>query len=142
MHTASPLKVGIIAYEGKLVDNIWSSQVITKRLYDAYIEFTKRINQHAYRLDVRQFGKDLRDICPDINKSRPVINRVQTYVLNIPSLDACRRAFEQLVGMTANEMEWLNDEQLQVVRDDDILFNWGRELESDLEEIELNLMCD
>ena len=130
MHTASSIKkfwYGCL-YEGKLLDNEWSNQVITQRLYDAYIEFTKQINPNAYRLDVRQFGKDLRDMCTGIEKARPVLNGVRTYVLHIPSLDACRRAFEQLVGMTANEMEWLNDAVETQVDDNDMFASWSREL--------------
>jgi hypothetical protein len=127
MHTASPLKKFwyVCLYNAALIDNVWRLEVPTQKLYEAYLDFANKCNIHGYRLDIGQFGKELRALCKGIKRVRPTIDNGRVYVLQIPSLKDCRTEFEQLVGLSADDLDWPVEDEPRVEQDNDMFSNWG-----------------
>jgi hypothetical protein len=84
-------------------ETYWTGNVSTDLFYNECIEFSKKIGL-KYASDKRQFGKDLKHVCPTMKKVRPVLSdgtRQHEYMF--PGLDECRIRFEQRINM---EVDW------------------------------------
>lgn len=100
---------------GTLIDEHreWESYVITEKLYDAYLKFSENCGER-YRLIDRQFGKELRRLCPDVKRGHRTIDSREKWVLYVPELETCREQFENIVKIKVN---WKAD-----VNENDLLF--------------------
>lgn len=84
---------------GSLRDDtdIWEAYVPTRDLYQDYVNFANAIGDRYPSIDLI-FTRTLREVCPQIRRSRPMIDyqgkRQRIPVLAFPSLNECREAFE------------------------------------------------
>ena len=94
-------------YSASTVEKFWYSllttgemeaEIIRDEFYKQYCKFASQIrDRHP---DIREvFGKKLKEMCQDIRDARPTINNKRERVYQIPSLEVCRRLFEERVGM-------------------------------------------
>jgi hypothetical protein len=79
----------------------WEAYVITEKLYDSYLKFSENCGER-YRLIDRQFGKELRRLCPDLKRGHRTIDSREKWILYVPELKTCREQFENLVGVQIN----------------------------------------
>ncbi len=89
----------------------WEPYVITEKLYRAYLEFADDCGER-YPLIDRQFGKELRALCPDMKRNHLTINAKQTWVLTLPDLEVCRQQFEKIVKVKVNWEADVDEEEL------------------------------
>lgn len=83
-------------------DHCWSEKSSSKALYQAYCDFSKNLGRKNL-LSSSQFGKKLRELCPDIWRSTTFIgNGRREYTLMFPSLTQCRLLFEKHMGTDIN----------------------------------------
>jgi hypothetical protein len=88
---------------GTLLDEHWSWEpyVITEKLHRAYLEFADNCGDR-YKLIDRQFGKEIKKICPEVKRGRKIIGGREKWVLYIPELATCREHFENKVKVKVN----------------------------------------
>jgi phage/plasmid-associated DNA primase len=79
----------------------WKEFVITEGLYGQYLEFAQAVGDKNALID-RQFGKELRRLCPDIKRVKRAMDGRDRWVLRTPPLDTCRAHFEKAVHMKIN----------------------------------------
>jgi len=86
----------------KLQESLWVERVSTDEFYDEYIEYSQKMGL-KYPSNKRQFGKELRRLCPTMKRGRPALSDgTRQYEYAFPSLDECREQFEEQVGMAIN----------------------------------------
>ena len=73
-----------------------SDPIETQWLHERYVEHAKELGER-YPLSNAQFGKALRGLCPPMDRKRKK-NSSREWQYHFPSLEECRRAFEQKVG--------------------------------------------
>ena len=76
----------------------WPDTYSCAKLYELYIDFAKTIGER-YMLADKQFGKQLRGVCPKITRKK----RCGEWHYFLPPLNECREYFESLVNM---KMTW------------------------------------
>ncbi len=88
---------------GTLLDEhrSWELYIITEKLFQAYLEFAANCGDR-YRLIDRQFGKEIKKICPDVKRGQKIIDARDKWVLYIPELATCREYFETKVKVKVN----------------------------------------
>jgi phage/plasmid-associated DNA primase len=88
---------------GTLIDEHreWEPYVITEKLYEAYLKFSENCGER-YRLINRQFGKELRRLCPDVKRGHRTIDSREKWILYVPELETCREKFENIVKVKVN----------------------------------------
>jgi len=92
-------------------DSDWSELVLSENLYDQYVEFCKNVGVRHRKID-RQFGKELRDLCPELERrniksmSHGAEDYVRKWHYQFQPLEICRNFFEQRCGF---ELDWDND---------------------------------
>ena len=94
------LKDGILIED---VDEEWEEKVECDKLYSDFIEFARNIGAN-YRIQSTVFGKQLKGLCPGLNRSRikgSYNSRKWHYCF--PSLQKCREAF---VDQVKYEINW------------------------------------
>jgi len=79
----------------------WPDSISCKVLYDLYIDFAITIGERERPIQ-RQFGKQLKDVCPGIKRKK--FNREWHYYL--PELAVCRENFESKIK---NKFDWDSD---------------------------------
>jgi hypothetical protein len=79
----------------------WEPYVITEKLFQAYLDFAANCGDR-YRLIDRQFGREIRKLCPEAKRGRKVIDSRDKWVLYIPDLANCRESFENIVKVKVN----------------------------------------
>ena len=77
-------------------DNDWDN-VKTKYLYDQYKEQARSLGER-YPCSANQFGKELRELCPGIERRKIDSGCERGWRYVFPDLGACRNAFEDFVG--------------------------------------------
>jgi len=82
-------------------DYQWKEYVVTEDLHGQYLEFAQAVGDKNGLID-RQFGKELRRLCPDIKRVKRAIEGRDRWVLLTPPLDICRAHFEKVVHMKIN----------------------------------------
>lgn len=82
-------------------DYQWKEFVVTEDLHGQYLEFAQAVGDKNGLID-RQFGKELRRLCPNIKRVRRTIDGQERWVLLTPPLDICRTHFENMVHMKIN----------------------------------------
>jgi hypothetical protein len=85
----------------------WSARVICADLHAEYIKASAQAGIGRKRSPA-EFGMRLLKLAPEIRRSRPVIETEpgvtrRTWCYDMPSLDDCRAAFEELLGQS---VEW------------------------------------
>jgi phage/plasmid-associated DNA primase len=83
-------------------EKTWPEFVLTVNLYEQYLEFATTCGDRHKMID-KQFGKQIRLMCPSIKRGRPRIGYENPWVYYLPHLSVCRLAFDQAVGI---EGEW------------------------------------
>jgi hypothetical protein len=80
----------------------WKSSVVCSEFYAEYLKHCAQIGIGRKRSQA-EFGARLAKLIPDLRKSRPALEVEpgvvrRTWCYEIPSLDECRRAFDEIVG--------------------------------------------
>ncbi len=88
---------------GTLIDEHreWEVYVITEKLYKAYLDFATNCGDR-YRLIDREFGKELRRLCPAVKRGHRTIDSREKWILYVPKLETCREQFEKIVKVKVN----------------------------------------
>ena len=115
IHTMSPahkfwferLRAGTLLDEHRE----WEVYVITEKLYRAYLEFADDCGER-YRLIDRQFGREIRRLCPDMKRQHLTVDAKRTWVLTVPDLETCREQFEKMVNVKINWEGDADEEEL------------------------------
>ena len=79
----------------------WPEFVLTDHLYQDYLSFATACADRHKLID-RQFGKELRWLCPAIRRVRKTIGQERPWVYNMEKLGICRTLFEKAVGITVD----------------------------------------
>ena len=79
----------------------WPDSISCKTLYELYIDFAVTIGERERPIQ-RQFGKQLKDVCPGIKRKK--FNREWHYYL--PELSECRENFDSKIK---NKFDWDSD---------------------------------
>jgi len=77
-------------------------EICKKKFYDSYLAFADGLKDR-FPLSPQQFGISLKKMCQEVRNARPIINGRQTRVYRFPSLEDCRREFNQSVGV---KVDW------------------------------------
>ena len=95
---------------GTLLDehNEWEIFVPTEKLHKAYLEFSDNCGER-YKIINRQFGKEIRNLCPRTKRNRITMSEKRTWVLTFPNLDTCRQDFEKLIK---GQIDWWGDDEV------------------------------
>lgn len=89
-------------------DKAWTSDNECTQLWINYIKFCEHIGVRN-RLPDSQLGKKLREMCPALARTRiPLGNGARPYHYIFPTLEECRAAFDELIGITP---KWEDDAQ-------------------------------
>ena len=77
----------------------WDETVSCEELYMNYQKFVSDIGAKGYRMTHVQFGKQLKELCPNLTRTRQNIggNRVWSY--RFPQIEQCKQIFEEKIGM-------------------------------------------
>jgi len=71
-------------------------------LYDDYIDFATKLGER-YKLTNIQFGKEIRKLCPGVERKRKTANSPhetsRPWVLYFPDIKRCRQMFEETVKL-------------------------------------------
>jgi len=106
--------------KGTLIDehNEWEFFIIIDKLHKAYMDFADNCGDR-YKLIAHQFGKKLRILCPEFPGDRGMRRQRLTlsdgkrpWAYTFPSLEDCRRKFEELVKSEINWDEDMDDNGL------------------------------
>jgi 5S rRNA maturation endonuclease (ribonuclease M5) len=89
----------------------WEPYVITEKLYQAYLDFAANCGDR-YRLIDRQFGREIRKLCPEAKRGQKVIDSRDRWVLYFPELVTCRNFFENAVRTKVNWDAEINESDL------------------------------
>jgi len=90
----------------QLKDDVrWEDFSITSALFQEYLDFAQNCGER-YRLIPKQFGKEIRRLCPGVRRAQRVISSKDQWVLYFPELDIARQDFETLVGV---KVGWESD---------------------------------
>jgi len=92
-----------ILREGTLTihNDEWSAEIKSEDLYDRYVEFASKIGE-KYKLADSQFGKRIRELCPEVTRKRLKKRQGRPWYLCFPSLEDCRKAFEEIINIKIN----------------------------------------
>jgi hypothetical protein len=95
-------------FERNTSDGWWSETVSCEELYMNYQKFVSDIGAKGYRMTHVQFGKQLKELCPDLTRTRQNIggNRVWSY--RFPQINVCKQIFEDKIGM---KIDWEKPEE-------------------------------
>ncbi|MBO6857579.1 primase-helicase family protein [Roseibium sp.] len=92
-------------YEGTLLkaDDSWQpgGSIIKQILYEEYLASADKVGIKR-RADLNQFGKSLLKLIPGIPEARPRDGGTRKRVYIFPSLEECRRSFEEAVGQAVD----------------------------------------
>ncbi len=80
----------------------WPEFVLTDHLYQDYLGFATACGDRHKLID-RQFGKELRRLCPPVKRVRKTIGQERPWVYSMEKLDICRTLFEKAVGV---KVDW------------------------------------
>jgi hypothetical protein len=83
----------------------WPEFELCEHLYNDYVEFSNLCGDRIKLID-RQFGQQLRRLCPSIKRGRPRIGDERPWVYYLPSLATCRTFFEKAVGV---KVDWASE---------------------------------
>jgi phage/plasmid-associated DNA primase len=86
------------------IEDGWSGKVESEALYNHYLDFAGKIGDR-YKVSESQFGKEIRDLCPEVVRKRMKrdMSQEKVYHLLFPSLEECRKLLESKVK---NEIDW------------------------------------
>jgi hypothetical protein len=79
-------------------EHSWPEFVLCEHLYQDYLDFAT-VCGDRFKLIDRQFGRELRRLCPTIKRGRKRIGKGLYWISYMPSLDLCRTYFEKAVGV-------------------------------------------
>jgi hypothetical protein len=99
----------------RLMDERFDRLIPTAVLYGNYKGFCRQHNI-KYPLLNKQFGKEIRKLCPGIRKTRGTTPRGREYTYVIPDLETCRRNFEAALNMSIN---WDDPEGIETTSEDE-----------------------
>jgi phage/plasmid-associated DNA primase len=86
----------------KLQESSWTERVAIEEFYDEYLDYCQKMGL-KYPSDKRQFGKELRRLCPAMKRGRPALSDgSRQYEYAFPKIDECRLQFEQHVEISIN----------------------------------------
>jgi phage/plasmid-associated DNA primase len=86
-----------ILQEGRIGERSdWVRRMGTSWFYTDYSDFARKAG-NRYPLTKAQFGKALRDLCPEMERKREK-GGSREWQYHFPPLEDCRRAFEEKVG--------------------------------------------
>ena len=80
----------------------WQNEERSSEIYTDYCEFSENVGIKR-RSSETKFGMELRRLVPGLEKVRIQKNKYRYWAYLIPTLDECRRAFDNL---TFGENEW------------------------------------
>jgi len=89
----------------------WGELIKTEVLYEQYCKFCDQIGVRHRQID-KQFGKEIRKLCPGIERRRLQIvsddaeNYIYKWHYEFPELEICRNSFENAVNI---ELDWDTD---------------------------------
>lgn len=83
-------------------DSEWLDNVPISLLYESYCDFSERVSRSP-RLSPTQFGKKLREVCPDLKRYRPEIGGERKWCYSVPDLAYCRANMADSVRM---DIDW------------------------------------
>lgn len=89
-------------------DASWPTEIVTERLYRSYVAHSEQTG-NRHRKAQHRLGIDLRKLVSGIAHGRATIGGSRTYIYRLPSLEACRGAFEKLIKMA---IDWETGEPL------------------------------
>jgi hypothetical protein len=93
-------------WEGSFGKEYAWGEISSEDLYNQYLEFSKTMKDRNTLIN-KQFGKELRKMCPGILRKQKRIGDKRLRVLVFPSIGKCRKQFELKVNMKIN---WDEDE--------------------------------
>ena len=83
----------------------WPIHIETESIYKDYLQFADNCGERQRLID-RQFGKELRKVCPKVLRKRKKYGDLRPWVNEFPDLPTCRADFEEVVGKKIN---WHDD---------------------------------
>jgi hypothetical protein len=75
----------------------WPAEVPSSSLYERYVTATRSLGRGQPESQER-FGRKIRHLCPMIERRRPRTEGSRVWVYALPSLEAARTAFEDVIG--------------------------------------------
>jgi len=108
-------------YSGTLgqADANWG-EVFVDDFYEGYLKSAQAMGQR-HRLSKSQVGKELRKLCPGVQKvrQRPSPNLYREFIYILPELDDCRKAFEEKVNIKVDWDAPVSDDDTKPKGDDE-----------------------
>jgi phage/plasmid-associated DNA primase len=83
----------------------WPEYILSQTLYQYYVNYAEDLGSRR-KLPDFQFGKELRLLCPGIERKRMTTGNARPRIYVLPDLKTCRRDFEKLLNM---DLPWDED---------------------------------
>ena len=84
----------------------WKQEIGTDNLYQDYCDISEKIGIKR-RVTPTAFGKQLKKLIPECKREKKQVQKIRSWVYLIPSLQECRRLFDQI---TQSDHNWPADD--------------------------------
>jgi len=99
----------------RLNEGLEIDTISVEEMHNEYIKFSREVGER-YKLSQSQLGKELRKVCPGLERRYRGSRYQRGYMYILPDLETCRREFQDAIGIRIPE--W--DEQPESEEENDV----------------------